>query len=65
MSLEEAIMHLCRIHTDDDEVTGFNVKMGATPGVFDMGTADYVKAWETLRAHIHLRTSKDGSRSRR
>ena len=61
MTLEQAIFHLVRVHTDDDEATGFHVKMGATPGMFDCGRADYVKAWETLRAHIHLRTSKDGS----
>lgn len=63
MTLEQAIMHLVRIHTGDDEVTGFHVKMGATPTQFDSTTQDYVKAWETLRSHIHLRTSRDGTRS--
>lgn len=61
MDLEQAIFHLVRIHTADDDVTGFHVKMGAAPSQFDCTTQDYVKAWETLRAHIHLRTSSDGA----
>lgn len=61
MTLEQAIMWLVRVHTEDDERTGFHVKMGAHPHQFDCTTQDYVKAWETLRDHIHLRTSRDGT----
>jgi hypothetical protein len=55
-SITRALHTLARIHTGDDEQAGFNVKMGAMPGPFEYGAAEYCAAWKAVRDHLHLPT---------
>ena len=58
MPLSKALHILATIHTRDDDVTGFVVEMGASPhwSMSPVSQHDYIRAWEAVRAHIHLQT---------
>ena len=56
MPLSKALYILADVHTRDDDVTGFVILAGATPHYSQWSTGDYMRAWEALRAHIHLQT---------
>lgn len=60
MNLDQALHIIARIHTADDDSTGFHVRMGATPMFpLDCRESDYVEAWKTIREHLHLRVEAD------
>jgi len=50
MSLDQAIALLCRVHLKNLEDDDWAVRMGATP--YGHEVADYVPAWEALRAYL-------------
>lgn len=54
MTLDEALWHLAKVHTIDDEQVGFCVQMGAMPAPWEKEA--YVAAWKVVREHSHLRT---------
>ena len=47
MSLYGAVELLCRVHTRDDERTGFCIEMGATPW-YPWNRDHYAEAWLAL-----------------
>jgi hypothetical protein len=56
MPLSKALYILATIHTRDDDQIGFVVEMRASPrwSVSPISEHDYVRAWEAVRAHVHL-----------
>jgi len=56
MPLGRALHILADIHTKDDDVTGFVVSMVGWSHLYGVSQPDYVRAWESVRAHIHLQT---------
>ena len=58
MPLSKALHILATIHTRDDDQTGFVVEWGARPDPYLMHVSqhDYIEAWRSVRAHIHLQT---------
>lgn len=56
ITIEAALNLLARVHTRDDDLTGFCVQMGATPQPWDCSEHAYVQAWAAVRRAVHLRT---------
>lgn len=57
MTLEKALHILANAHTRDDDLTGFVVEY--VPSLeyrVEFTRSDYIEAWKTVRAHIHLQT---------
>lgn len=55
MSLDRALCILARVHTDDDDLTGYVVNIGARPDIGNLVCDDdYIKAWGALRKHLRL-----------
>ncbi len=56
MPLTKALTILATVHTRDDEQTGFHVIVGAHPDphASPYSQGDYIRAWEAVRAHVHL-----------
>jgi hypothetical protein len=58
MPLSKALYILATTHTRDDDVTGFVIDAYASPYsvVSRWPPGEYMRAWESVRAHIHLQT---------
>lgn len=55
MSLDEALVVVCSVHTQDDEQIGFTICREADAPFDDL--LAYWQAWNTIRAHIGARTA--------
>lgn len=58
MPLSKALHILATIHTGDDDQVGFVVHVGASPrwSLSTVSQHEYIDAWRSVRAHIHLQT---------
>lgn len=56
MKLDQALHILVSVHTRDDDVTGFVVKVGAQPDPFEWSRSQYLEAWEVVRRHLRMQT---------
>jgi len=55
VDLDQALRILAEVHTDQDDVTGFVVHMGATPEMrAPWHHKHYAEAWKAVRAHLGL-----------
>lgn len=57
MTLQEALFVLTKVHTQDDSLTGFAIRMGAMPEpMLDGPHERYVTAWKVVREAAGLPT---------
>ena len=59
MPIEKALRVLAAFHTRDDDVTGFVVEMHPMHPAVNMtpfSQQDYIRAWEAVRAYVHMQT---------
>ena len=58
MPLSKALRILATVHTGDDDQVGFVVHARASPhwSMSAVSQHDYIEAWRSVRAHIHLQT---------
>lgn len=55
MSVGHAAHILCRVHTGDDDVVGFHIRVGASPEWGNgVSTAEYLEAWAVMRREAGL-----------
>lgn len=57
MPLSKALHVLAAFHTRDDDMTGFVVEMHPhhpSLHLTPFSQNDYIRAWESVRAHIHF-----------
>lgn len=59
-TLFDALHILAGVHTRDDDRVGFVVEMSGPHAYLRPFTKDqYIKAWEIVRAQLHLKTKGD------
>ena len=64
MPLSKALHVLATVHTRDDDEAGFIVLAGASPLAYltPYSQGDYMRAWESVRAHIHFQIEPKGAK---
>ncbi len=55
MPLSKALHILASVHTRDDDQMGFSIEMSVPRwSTSSVSPRDYIRAWESVRAHIHF-----------
>ncbi len=59
MPLRKALLILAAFHTRDDDEIGFVVELHPRHPSLNLtpySQADYIEAWRSVRAHVHMQT---------